>query len=180
MPQSEMKNAPPLYGWAIGAAAGAVFFGVSLLVLGIGGNGSVAIGAVVALVVGLVFTIAEGKPKADTPATPASAHAAPAPAAAPTASATPEAAPADPARDDPGQKPAGLQAPDGTPDDLKRISGVGPVIEGKLHDLGIYHFRQIAAWSRDEIAWVDGYLNFRGRIDRDDWLGQASKLAESG
>jgi len=66
---------------------------------------------------------------------------------------------------------------DGKPDDLKKISGVGPVLEGKLHKLGIYHFSQVAAFTAEEIEQIDAELNFKGRIDRDDWLGQAKALA---
>ena len=80
-----------------------------------------------------------------------------------------------------GTRPAGLEAPEGDgADDLKRIKGIGKVNEGKLADLGIFHFRQIAAWSRPEIRWVGTYLAFPGRIDREDWVGQAKVLAEGG
>jgi len=61
--------------------------------------------------------------------------------------------------------------------DLKRISGVGPKIEGILNNLGIYRFDQIAKWSRENIDWVDEQLKFKGRIDREDWINQATKLA---
>jgi NADH-quinone oxidoreductase subunit E len=74
-------------------------------------------------------------------------------------------------------RPKGLsEARGGTPDDLKKISGIGPKIEGILHDLGIYHFDQIASWRREEVDWVDDYLKFKGRIGRDDWIGQAKTL----
>lgn len=78
-----------------------------------------------------------------------------------------------------GERPAGLSGPrDGTADDLKRIKGVGPKLEGVLNDLGIYHFDQIAAWSPGEVAWVDTNLvEFKGRCSRDDWVGQAGLLA---
>ena len=66
------------------------------------------------------------------------------------------------------------------PDDLKLISGVGPKIEGILNELGIYTYAQVAAWKKGERAWVDGYLNFKGRIDRDDWVRQAKALAKGG
>ena len=72
-----------------------------------------------------------------------------------------------------GERPRPLDAPLGEADDLKRISGVGPKLEQKLNGLGIYHFSQIAAWSPANIAWVDGFLSFKGRIERDDWIGQA-------
>ncbi len=79
-------------------------------------------------------------------------------------------------------KPANLlDAPDGGKgDDLKRISGVGPKLEKTLNALGVYHYRQIAAWTAEDIAWVDDNLKFKGRIERDDWIGQAKTLAEGG
>ena len=73
-----------------------------------------------------------------------------------------------------------FQAPEGEPDDLKKISGVGPVLEGKLHGLGITKFAQVAAFTADDITKVDDALSFKGRIERDDWISQAKKLtAES-
>jgi len=65
----------------------------------------------------------------------------------------------------------------GKADNLCRIKGVGFVIEEKLHNLGIFHFDQIAAWTESEIKWVDSHLAFSGRILREDWIGQAKKLA---
>ncbi len=65
-------------------------------------------------------------------------------------------------------------------DDLKLISGVGPKLEGVLHSLGIYTFAQVASWKKAEREWVDGYLNFKGRIERDDWIKQAKALAKGG
>ena len=63
-------------------------------------------------------------------------------------------------------------------DDLKIISGVGPVLEKKLNDFGIYTFKQVADWSADNIAIFDDLLSFKGRIERDSWLDQAAKLYE--
>ena len=71
-----------------------------------------------------------------------------------------------------------FSAPEGEPDDLKKISGVGPVIEKKLHALGITKYSQIADFSREDIERVDLELNFKGRIDRDNWLEQAAELAK--
>jgi NADH-quinone oxidoreductase subunit E len=76
-------------------------------------------------------------------------------------------------------RPAGIERPAAV-DDLKLISGVGPKIEGTLHSLSIYTFGQIAAWKKAERDWVDGYLNFKGRIERDDWVKQAKALAKGG
>ncbi|BCH01608.1 NADH-ubiquinone dehydrogenase [Mesorhizobium loti] len=63
------------------------------------------------------------------------------------------------------------------PSDLKAISGIGPKLERVLNGLGIWTYAQIAAWSPQEIAWVDDYLSFNGRIGRDDWTAQAAVLA---
>jgi small subunit ribosomal protein S2 len=68
-------------------------------------------------------------------------------------------------------------APEGAADDLKKISGVGPVLEKKLNALGITRFDQVANFSDEDIARVDDALNFKGRILRDDWIGQAKTLA---
>jgi len=76
-------------------------------------------------------------------------------------------------------RPAGIARPAAI-DDLKLVSGIGPKIEGILHELGIFTFAQIAAWKKAERDWVDGYLNFRGRIERDDWVRQAKALAKGG
>jgi len=74
-------------------------------------------------------------------------------------------------------RPAKMKKP-AKPDDLKLISGIGPKLEGVLHGLGIYKFEQISKWKKAERDWVDGYLNFKGRIDRDEWVAQAKKLAK--
>jgi NADH-quinone oxidoreductase subunit E len=63
------------------------------------------------------------------------------------------------------------------PSDLKAISGIGPKLEKVLNGLGIWTYAQIAAWSPQEIAWVDDYLSFNGRIGRDEWTAQAAVLA---
>jgi NADH-quinone oxidoreductase subunit E len=76
-------------------------------------------------------------------------------------------------------RPAGIEKPAAV-DDLKLISGVGPKIEGILHSLGIYTFAQVAGWKKAEREWVDGYLKFSGRIERDDWQKQAKALAKGG
>jgi NADH-quinone oxidoreductase subunit E len=76
-------------------------------------------------------------------------------------------------------RPQGIEKP-ATPDDLELISGVGPKIAGTLHELGIFTFAQIAGWKKAEREWVDGYLNFKGRIERDDWVKQAKALAKGG
>lgn len=68
----------------------------------------------------------------------------------------------------------------GQPDDLKKLKGVGPKLEGVLHELGFFHFDQIAKWTDAEVAWVDERLKFKGRIERDGWIEQAKILAAGG
>jgi NADH-quinone oxidoreductase subunit E len=97
-----------------------------------------------------------------TPATPAGPKA-PAPDAAPLV---------------PEQAPPLLQAPrGGAGDDLEAIEGIGPKLAQLLHEMGVWHFDQIAAWGPAEIAWVNSRLgSFRGRVERDDWVGQARRI----
>jgi len=83
---------------------------------------------------------------------------------------------------DEGVRPATLTGPrGGVPDDLKQIRGIGPKLEQLCNELGFYHFDQIAAWTADEVAWVDANLKgFKGRVSRDNWVEQAKVLAAGG
>ena len=67
-----------------------------------------------------------------------------------------------------------------TPDDLKQISGIGPKLEQVLNGLGIWTFGQVAGWTPQEVAWLDDYLQFKGRIERDNWQAQAKTHADAG
>jgi NADH-quinone oxidoreductase subunit E len=95
----------------------------------------------------------------------------------------PEIAGAKAAREKPSleskDRPAAIERP-AVPDDLKMISGIGPKNEAVLHSLGIYTFAQVASWKKAEREWVDSYLNFHGRIEREDWVRQAAALAKGG
>ena len=81
-----------------------------------------------------------------------------------------------------GKQPKGLKAPKkGKADDLQVIEGIGPVLEKLCHELGIFHFDQIASWGPVEITWMDGNLKgFRGRVTRDKWVAQAKLIGEVG
>jgi len=128
------------------------------------GTGSLSVAALAALG---AASNRPAKPEQDRTAKPAKAEA---------------ARVATPAADDAevsGVKPANLlsEAREGGADDLKRISGVGPKLETLLHENGVFHFDQIAAWSPEETAYMDDQLSFKGRIQRDGWLDQATAFA---
>ena len=64
----------------------------------------------------------------------------------------------------------------GEPDNLQKIKGIGPKIAGILDELGIRRFDQIAAWTPENVAWVNDHLRFKGRIEREEWIPQARSL----
>ena len=118
---------------------------------------------------------AEAKAKADADAkAKADAEAAPEPAAAPEPVEVVEETIAGTRVDE----ELGLvydEAPDQI-DDLKEIVGVGPVIEKKLHEFGVYTFKQISLWKARQVEEFDERLAFKGRIKRDDWITKAKDL----
>jgi large subunit ribosomal protein L21 len=63
-------------------------------------------------------------------------------------------------------------------DDLKKITGVGPALEKKLLEAGITTYAQIAAWTEEDIAGYEEKLSLGGRVERDDWVAQATELAK--
>ena len=65
-------------------------------------------------------------------------------------------------------------------DDLKLIEGVGPFIEKQLNDAGIFTYEQISQFDTETIERVTREIGyFPGRIQKDDWIGQAKKLMKS-
>ena len=141
---------------------------------------------------GAARTKTVSKPKAPQAATTASSKTAsrPAPAretALPKAAGKPEQKDSAPAKPSAPRTAGGasrsaisnsLKAPrGGKADDLLLIKGIGPINQRKLNEHGIFHFDQIAAWKRADIAAAEAYLEFDGRIMREDWIGQAKALA---
>jgi predicted flap endonuclease-1-like 5' DNA nuclease len=62
-------------------------------------------------------------------------------------------------------------------DDLKDIIGIGKVFEHTLHQLGVFTFKQIADFDGADIERVNVELKeFKGRMEQDDWIGQAKEL----
>jgi NADH-quinone oxidoreductase subunit E len=179
--------------WVLAAASGAVVLAVCFFLIELGILASIFMSAVVFIVVGLLLgwifcselkplvqsTQSTDTPKAPEPAAAAEPTAAPEPApVAASASASASATPDVETAEDAARPEALSSARAGGADDLKMIKGVGPKLEIMLNELGFYHFDQIAAWSAAEVAWVnDNLAGFKGRVSRDNWVEQASKLA---
>lgn len=119
---------------------------------------------------------APGKPTADVPAGDAAATSVTKKVKAKVA---PPAEGLSPTAETGGPTPI-FQKQDGPADDLKLISGVGPVLEGKLNGVGITKWSQVAAMTPEQITALETSLNFRGRVARDNWLDQADVLARGG
>ncbi|MEO1015537.1 MAG: hypothetical protein AAFX08_10160 [Pseudomonadota bacterium] len=69
-----------------------------------------------------------------------------------------------------------LDAPDGDADDLTALKGIGPKLSARLNELGVFHYRQIAAWTPRHGEWIDEQLAFKGRVEREAWVAQAKAL----
>ncbi len=120
------------------------------------------------------------KPASAPAVTKAPSKAAPAakPAAKALAKAAPKPAAKSPAAKSVRPKPAPAAAAPAVPDDLTLIKGIGPVNARKLAEHGITTFAQIAAWKKADVVAAEAYLEFDGRIAREDWVGQAKRFAK--
>ena len=70
----------------------------------------------------------------------------------------------------------GFKKPKGEPDDLTQIKGIDADLAGRLRQLNAIKLEQIANLSDDDIANLDEVLQLDGRIEKDDWVGQAQRL----
>jgi predicted flap endonuclease-1-like 5' DNA nuclease len=62
-------------------------------------------------------------------------------------------------------------------EDLTQINGIGPYIEQKLNEIGIYTYEQISRLQVEDIRTITELIDFfPGRIERDNWVGQAKSL----
>lgn len=77
-------------------------------------------------------------------------------------------------------KPNMIERPDDDGDDLTQIRGIDPAARDALNGFGVWRFSQIAAWSRQNVAWVNDQLGLDGQIDTDGWVQQADVLAGGG
>lgn len=159
--------------WILAVAAGLFVGTVCIYWADVNGLVSAVIGLIALLGAGYLFPqmLCAGRDEVpDAPEEPVAA-------AAPTEPVEPGVVPAPEPEQDIRKPKLFDTSPDNT-DDLKVISGVGPALERKLNDLGIYTYAQIAGWTDADVAWVDEKLNFRGRIERDNWVQQAKTLVK--
>ncbi|MEQ1713240.1 MAG: hypothetical protein ABL908_17825, partial [Hyphomicrobium sp.] len=61
-------------------------------------------------------------------------------------------------------------------DNLSAINGIGPAIAKILHTLGVTRTSDIARWSEADLDATEATRRFKGRIVRDNWIGQARQL----
>lgn len=64
------------------------------------------------------------------------------------------------------------------PDDLKLLDGVGPRLEQTLNSLGVWTYAQVAAWTPEEIAYVEDMTGLNGAAATNNWLSRAASLAK--
>lgn len=80
-----------------------------------------------------------------------------------------------------GVKPPVLaSARNGAPDDFTLIDSISLMQQTTLYSIGVFHYDQIAAWTPEQVAWVDQFLRLQGRIDQEEWREQAADLARHG
>jgi predicted flap endonuclease-1-like 5' DNA nuclease len=69
---------------------------------------------------------------------------------------------------------ASIGSAEGKQDNLKDVVGIGPVLEKRLHEIGIFTFLQISKFSEEDIKRVNKLLKtFAGRIEREKWVPQS-------
>ncbi len=151
-------------------ASGAGKSGISAAV----GTGSVSAAAVAAITGKAVAAAPAKKTKKAKAEKPVKA----APVKAKSGAAPKAEAKADVEEPKAAKKSASKKADKAEGDDLSKISGVGPVIVGKLHDAGVTTYAQIAAWTDADVEEIEEKLSFKGRVGREDWIAQAKELAK--
>lgn len=71
------------------------------------------------------------------------------------------------------------EAPEIGKDQLSLIKGIGPVLERKLNDLGVYTFKQIASWDAKEEIWIGTQMFFPKKVTKEEWVSQAQELLKT-
>jgi large subunit ribosomal protein L19 len=70
----------------------------------------------------------------------------------------------------------GFKKPKGEADDLAQINGIDANLAARLKQINLYKFEQIANFSDEDIGNVEAALSIDGRIEKQDWIGQARTL----
>jgi predicted flap endonuclease-1-like 5' DNA nuclease len=71
------------------------------------------------------------------------------------------------------------EAPKAGTDKLSSIKGIGPVLEKKLNELGVYSFEQIASWDATQELWIGTKMAFPKRVTKEEWVKQAKELLKN-
>ena len=71
----------------------------------------------------------------------------------------------------------GFKKPKGEADDLTKIKGVSEELKQRLNKIGVTKFEQIATFNDDELTKVGDAMSLSGRMEKEDWVGQARTLA---
>ena len=77
-----------------------------------------------------------------------------------------------------GTQPEQCDQPGNGGQDLTAITGIGPRIAEVLNELGIWTYAQISTWLPEHETWIENHLAFKGRVSRENWIGQAKILSE--
>ncbi|RLA71433.1 MAG: hypothetical protein DRG09_00220 [Epsilonproteobacteria bacterium] len=76
-----------------------------------------------------------------------------------------------------GEIPELLSEPrNGEKDKLTKIKGIGPKVEEKLNDSGIFHFEQIANWTEENMIWLEAHTLFASRVKKEAWVIESKAL----
>lgn len=119
---------------------------------------------------------AKAKPAAKEPAKTGRAAKPKAPEAKPAA----KAKAADKTAKAPSKPKTLTAARRGKPDNLTLINGIGNALEKRLNALGYYHFDQLAAWTPAQADSISREIGFPGRVQRENWIGEAKVFAKGG
>jgi predicted flap endonuclease-1-like 5' DNA nuclease len=64
-------------------------------------------------------------------------------------------------------------------DKLSALKGIGPVLEKKLNELGVYTYAQIASWDSEQEVWIGTQMAFPKRVTKEEWVKQAKELVKN-
>jgi small subunit ribosomal protein S2 len=71
-----------------------------------------------------------------------------------------------------------LSGPQGEPDDMQKLTGVGKGWARRLNEAGIYHYWQVAELTQENLDELDEGFNAKGKIAKSKWIDEAKQLKE--